>query len=139
MIEQYVQSDLDEIAEIAALSLGGFGYKLGMTPTSVAWRQRNGLSWGLREGDAPPLIIAGFAPSARGFEAWFGCRPEAAGHMKTFLRHAHLTLQKTAHDWNVKIFARVACGHRPGARIAKLLGFELCGRDSGFDDWIWRS
>lgn len=54
-------------------------------------------------------------------EAWFACWPELGAHMLAFVRLAQLTLAELPHDAIVE--AVISDGHRPGERLATLLGF----------------
>ncbi|GBU16248.1 MAG: hypothetical protein COT56_21090 [Methylobacterium sp. CG09_land_8_20_14_0_10_71_15] len=78
------------------------------------------------------------APGEEAAEIWFLCRPELAGHLRTFVRLARLTCARAAQDGTVRLRAFVRQGHAPGARLAVLCGLELRDSRAGFDLWEWR-
>lgn len=72
-------------------------------------------------------------PGERLLELAFVCRPELARHMLAFLREAHLTRDRLANDGPVRVRAHVRTGHRPGARMAAILGMRPVGIFGGFE------
>lgn len=81
------------------------------------------------------IACGGFFDHGGRFEAWFACRPEAAREIVGVLRAAHWTLRAVSDDGRVEIFARVAPGWRPGARIARAIGMRPAGLRDGWEIW----
>ena len=96
-------------------------------------------SWGLWTPEPRCVACAGLYDhgDAR-MEVWFACLPEASRHMRGILRAAHLTLRPIVQSEGVTIFARVAMGWRPGARMASLFGMELARTEAGDEIWEMR-
>jgi hypothetical protein len=72
-------------------------------------------------------------PGERLVELAFVCLPELRRHMLAFVRLAHLTRDRLANDGPVRVRAHVRTGHRPGSRMATMLGMRLVGTFGGFE------
>lgn len=93
-------------------------------------------AWSLPKGSA--LVCAGLAKRYDGqIEAWFSSIPEVKPYLREFIRSAHLTIDIFNYYLPHPIMARVSAGHKPGARIAFLLGFRHDGDDETGHE-IWR-
>ena len=92
-------------------------------------------SWGAWDGDVC-IACGGLAPAGDGvLEAWFACQPRAARRLVPLARAMRLTLETIAETERVAIRARVAAGHEPGRRLAKLAGFHPLGAAAGVETW----
>ncbi len=90
------------------------------------------------------LAVIGFCPieGAGGedeFELWFVTRPEIEPSLVRFIRIARLTLRKVADTTGLRILAIVRQGHRPGQRLAKMVGLKRADILDGVEFWSWRS
>jgi hypothetical protein len=89
------------------------------------------------------VMIAGFYPLAplhdgeRFFEMWLQITPPAVPHLPALRRLTRLTLARVAESGPVRVRALVAVGHRPGARLAAIVGMRLVGSEDGFECWEW--
>lgn len=118
--------------------------KFGLTPATLARRYVEHLSWGMWDQHGLCVATAGLFPlpatetSPRRYEGWFACWPTAAEHTLAIVRLAQLTYRAVAQDGPIEIIAHVAVGHRPGARLARMIGFTPGPIEAGYETWIWR-
>lgn len=101
------------------------------------------LTVAFREG--PDLVAAaGFFPlppeesGEELAEIWLACRPELARNLTAFVKLARLTCLRASQDGTVRLRAFVREGHRPGQRLAVLVGLERVATRNGFELWEWR-
>ncbi|MGY3392942.1 hypothetical protein ACVWW6_005533 [Bradyrhizobium sp. USDA 3311] len=72
-------------------------------------------------------------PGERLAELAFICLPDLSRHMLAFIRLAHLTRDRLANDGLLRVRAHVRTGHRPGRRMALMLGMRLVGTVGDFE------
>lgn len=114
-------------------------FRATCTPAELARRQiAGGRSWQFVDVDGAVVACAGVHARGDLREAWFACHPQARGHVLEIIRWAQLTFAVVAQSDGVDITARVAVGHAPGQRLARLAGFVLVGVEAGFETWAWR-
>lgn len=96
----------------------------------------------IRHGDRV-LVVLGFwklEPEREAetlFELWFVVDPEAWRWAVPMVRLVRLTLQRLAETQAVRIRAHVREGHRPGQRLARLVGMKAAGSMAHFEIWEW--
>lgn len=73
----------------------------------------------------------------RFFELWLQIDARALPHLPSLRRLARLMLARVAESGPVRIRALVREGHRPGARMCRLLGMAFVGVFDGFEAWEW--
>jgi hypothetical protein len=71
------------------------------------------------------------------FELWLLIDARALPHLPALRRLARLMLARVAESGPVRIRALVREGHRPGARMCRLLGMALVGVADGHECWEW--
>jgi hypothetical protein len=74
-------------------------------------------------------------PGERHVELAFACRPALKDHLLSFVRAAELTRARLALNGPVRVRALVRTVHRPGARLAALVGMTRTGTAGAFDVW----
>ena len=71
------------------------------------------------------------------FELWLQIDARALPHLPSLRRLARLMLARVAESGPVRIRALVREGHRPGARMCRLLGMAFVGTSDGHECWEW--
>jgi len=90
-----------------------------------------------------PVMVVGLWPwpplheGERLFELWLLIDHSALPHLPTLRRLARLMVARAAESGPVRIRALVAEGHRPGARMCRLLGMSFVGTSDGHQCWEW--
>lgn len=92
-------------------------------------------------GDAVMVVglwqLAAQREGERFFELWLQIDRRALPHLPALRRLARLMLARVAESGPVRIRALVREGHRPGARMCRLLGMAFVGVFDGFEAWEW--
>lgn len=81
--------------------------------------------------------LAGLHEGERLFELWLLIDRRALPHLPALRRLARLMLARVAESGPVRIRALVREGHRPGARMCRLLGMAFVGIADGQECWEW--
>jgi hypothetical protein len=105
-------------------------------------RERRGVLAQLRNDDSAAVYRDGEPVALVMFRNRFGSiqmalclSPDAVPHLRRLVRLAQLTLDRLAHDRPV--VARVRPGHRPGERMAAMVGFRrVRAGQAGW--WVYR-
>lgn len=90
-----------------------------------------------------PVMVVGLWPwppihdGERLFELWLLIDRAALPHLPALRRLAGLMLARAAESGPVRIRALVREGHRPGARMCRLLGMQPAGAVDGLERWDW--
>mgnify|MGYP000921766891 FL=1 len=81
-------------------------------------------------------VVVGFLPdpARNAVELWMICRPGVAPFLPGLVRLARLTIARLT-DAGTIVTATVREGHRPGARLAALLGMRKVAAAAGFETW----
>jgi hypothetical protein len=77
-------------------------------------------------------------PGERLVEFWLAIGAEAVPHLPTLVRLARLVFARLGQSEPVKLRAHVHAGHRPGQRLATLVGMRLIRIEQEIEIWECR-
>lgn len=115
------------------------GLSLAFTVHAVEVTGEDGA--GAADGPRHPVAIGGIAPlPGQAGEIWLGAGPGLDRVMLRVVRATRTVLRRVAPAYPGGLMCLVAAGHRPGQRLARMIGCRPSGIAFGAsEEWVWQS
>lgn len=128
------------LADVVALFTGGGAVRAIDTKIAIMhwWKSE---TYGFRDRHGEIVAVIGYCPvrcddGGRAVEMWFACRPSIVPLLVAIARVVRLTLTRLVETNGTMVLARVALGHEPGQRLARLIGLKRGDVHEGFELWV---